>query len=93
MILYSQCSDTFCLQCNGKHVNDNRMRFLFGTSEKGSYDAAMDALQKEVDELGLTEGLSRQEVMVEYNIAILFQSCNILGVTCSRLALLDICHV
>lgn len=38
------------------------MRFLFGTSERGSLDKAMDALQQEVDAAGITEGLDRQQV-------------------------------
>ncbi len=38
------------------------MGFLFGSSDKASLDATMTALQKEVDEKGITEGLTRQEV-------------------------------
>jgi len=49
-------------QANGRYSNDNRNFFLFGSSERGSLDKAFDALQTEVDQLGLTEGLSYQQV-------------------------------
>jgi hypothetical protein len=50
------------LQANGRFISDNRMRFLFGTSERGSLDSAMNALQAEVDAGGISEGLDRQQV-------------------------------
>jgi hypothetical protein len=52
------------LQSNGRFISDNRMRFLFGTSERGSLDKAMAALQAEVDAAGISEGLDRQQVSV-----------------------------
>lgn len=38
------------------------MNFLFGTSERGSLDRAFDALQAELDALGVSDGLTRQQV-------------------------------
>jgi hypothetical protein len=38
------------------------MNFHFGTSERGSLERAFDALQAELDALGVTDGLSRQQV-------------------------------
>jgi len=41
---------------------DNRMNFVFGTSERGSLERAFDALQAELDALGVSDGLTRQQV-------------------------------
>ncbi|KAF6259522.1 hypothetical protein COO60DRAFT_1003280 [Scenedesmus sp. NREL 46B-D3] len=48
-------------KANGRFISDNRMRFLFGSSERGSMDKAMAALQAEVDAAGISEGLDRQQ--------------------------------
>jgi hypothetical protein len=56
------CPTVCVLQANGRFISDNRMRFLFGTSERGSLDSAMSALQDEVDAAGISEGLDRQQV-------------------------------
>lgn len=48
-------------KANGRFISDNRMRFLFGSSERGSLDSAMAALQAEVDAGGISEGLDRQQ--------------------------------
>ncbi|KAF8072693.1 SPAC2C4.08 [Scenedesmus sp. PABB004] len=48
-------------KCNGRFIADNRMRFAFGMSQRGSVDAAMNALQAEVDARGITDGLSRAQ--------------------------------
>jgi hypothetical protein len=50
------------LQANGRFISDNRMRFLFSSSERGSLDSAMNALQADVDAAGISEGLDRQQV-------------------------------
>lgn len=50
------------LQHNGGYISDNRMNFVFGTSERGSLERAFDALQAELDALGVTDGLTRQQV-------------------------------
>jgi hypothetical protein len=52
----------YCQQHNGGYISDNRMNFLFGTSERGSLDRAFDALQAELDALGVSDGLTRQQV-------------------------------
>lgn len=52
----------FLLQHNGRYISDNRMNFVFGTSERGSLEKAFDALQAELDALGVSEGLTRQQV-------------------------------
>eukprot|EP00775_Hariotina_reticulata_P006331 gene6331-6565_t len=49
-------------KANGRHISDNRNFFLFGSSDRGSLDKAFDALQTEVDQLGLTEGLTYQQI-------------------------------
>lgn len=51
-----------CLQHNGGYISDNRMNFVFGTSERGSLERAFDALQAELDAMGVSDGLSRQQV-------------------------------
>jgi hypothetical protein len=51
-----------CLQHNGGYISDNRMNFLFGNSERGGLERAFDALQAELDALGVTDGLTRQQV-------------------------------
>jgi hypothetical protein len=38
------------------------MNFVFGTSERGSLERAFDALQAELDALGVSDGLTRQQV-------------------------------
>lgn len=50
------------LQHNGRYISDNRMNFTFGTSERGSLEKAFDALQAELDALGVSDGLTRQQV-------------------------------
>jgi hypothetical protein len=50
------------LQHNGGYIADNRMNYLFGTSERGSLERAFDALQAELDAAGVSDGLTRQQV-------------------------------
>jgi hypothetical protein len=50
------------LQHNGGYISDNRMNFIFGTSERGSLERAFDALQAELDAMGVSDGLTRQQV-------------------------------
>lgn len=50
------------LQHNGGYIVDNRMNFVFGTSERGSLERTFDALQAELDALGVSDGLTRQQV-------------------------------
>lgn len=56
------CCGAVSLQHNGRYISDNRMNYLFGTSERGSLETAFDALQAELDALGVSEGLTRQQV-------------------------------
>lgn len=56
---------TCCLQHNGGYISDNRMNFVFGTSERGSLERAFDALQAELDAMGVSDGLSRQQVRMK----------------------------
>lgn len=46
---------------NGGYISDNRMNFIFGTSERGSLERAFDALQAELDAVGVSDGLTRQQ--------------------------------
>ena len=47
MLLFVMCVP----QHNGGYISDNRMNFVFGTSERGSLERAFDALQAELDAL------------------------------------------
>lgn len=49
------------VQHNGGYISDNRMNFIFGTSERGSLERAFDALQAELDAMGVSDGLTRQQ--------------------------------
>lgn len=62
LCLLAACVGCCSLQHNGRYISDNRMNFIFGTSERGSLEKAFDALQAELDALGVSDGLTRQQV-------------------------------
>lgn len=63
LTLHVSCVCPVCvLQHNGGYISDNRMNFIFGTSERGSLERAFDALQAELDAMGVSDGLTRQQV-------------------------------
>lgn len=63
LTLHVPCVSPVCvLQHNGGYISDNRMNFIFGTSERGSLERAFDALQAELDTMGVSDGLTRQQV-------------------------------